>query len=60
MPLSEPGWNHDRIAGAFTELMARLGYERYGVQGGDIGAFVAPLMGRLDPSTWSASTSMRW
>ncbi len=48
-PLSEAGWTHGRIAKAFTELMARLGYERYGVQGGDIGAFEAPLMGQLDP-----------
>ncbi len=49
MPLSEPGWTHTRIAQAFTELMARLGYDRYGVQGGDVGAFQAPLMARLDP-----------
>jgi epoxide hydrolase len=48
-PLSETGWTYGRIAKAFTELMARLGYERYGVQGGDVGAFVAPLMGRLEP-----------
>jgi pimeloyl-ACP methyl ester carboxylesterase len=48
-PLSEVGWTHGRIAKAFTELMARLGYRRYGVQGGDIGAFEAPLMGQLDP-----------
>lgn len=48
IPLSEPGWTHARIAQAFTELMARLGYDRYGVQGGDIGAFQAPLMGQLD------------
>jgi epoxide hydrolase len=27
--------------------MDRLGYDRYGVQGGDMGAFVAPEMGRL-------------
>ena len=47
-PLSEVGWTHGRIARAFTELMARLGYDRYGVQGGDIGAFEAPLMGQLD------------
>jgi pimeloyl-ACP methyl ester carboxylesterase len=47
-PLDEAGWTHGRIAGAFTELMRRLGYERYGVQGGDIGAFEAPLMGQLD------------
>jgi epoxide hydrolase len=48
-PIDEPGWTHGRIAAAFTELMARLGYERYGVQGGDVGAFQAPLMGRLAP-----------
>jgi pimeloyl-ACP methyl ester carboxylesterase len=29
--------------------MARLGYERYGVQGGDVGAFVGPLVGRAAP-----------
>ena len=29
--------------------MARLGYDRYGVQGGDVGAFVAPEMGRQAP-----------
>ncbi|MEA2594531.1 MAG: epoxide hydrolase [Thermomicrobiales bacterium] len=49
-PLGEAGWTHGRIAKAFTELMRRLGYERYGVQGGDVGAFEAPLMGRLDPA----------
>jgi epoxide hydrolase len=48
-PLSQPGWTHERIAKAFTALMARLGYDRYGVQGGDAGAFIAPAMGRLDP-----------
>jgi len=49
VPLSGPGWNHRRIAEAFVELMARLGYERYGVQGGDVGAFEAPEMGRIAP-----------
>jgi pimeloyl-ACP methyl ester carboxylesterase len=48
-PLTGPGWNWDRIAKAFTALMARLGYDRYGVQGGDEGAFIAPLMGRIQP-----------
>jgi hypothetical protein len=28
--------------------MARLGYERYGAQGGDFGAFVGPDLGRVD------------
>src|SRR5215216_6827184 len=48
-PLSDTGWTYARIAGAFVELMARLGYDRYGVQGGDVGAFVAPVVGRLAP-----------
>src|SRR4051812_31883892 len=39
IPLSGPGWTYGRIAKAFTSLMARLGYPRYGVQGGDVGAF---------------------
>jgi epoxide hydrolase len=49
-PLSAPGWTHHRIAKTFTELMSRLGYQRYGVQGGDAGAFIAPEMGRIDPA----------
>ncbi|MEV6278802.1 epoxide hydrolase family protein [Nocardia sp. NPDC051832] len=47
-PLTENGWNDGRIAAAFAELMARLGYDRYGVQGGDHGAFIAPALGRVD------------
>jgi pimeloyl-ACP methyl ester carboxylesterase len=50
MPLAEAGWTHRRIADAFTKLMSRLGHERYGVQGGDAGAFIAPWLGRLDPT----------
>lgn len=48
-PLSGPGWNHHRNAGAYVELMARLGYERYGAQGGDHGSFEAPEVGRIAP-----------
>jgi pimeloyl-ACP methyl ester carboxylesterase len=48
-PVTEPGWGSQRIAGALAELMARLGYGRYGAQGGDFGAFVAPDLGRVDP-----------
>ncbi|MGR6920263.1 epoxide hydrolase family protein [[Actinomadura] parvosata] len=48
-PLSSPGWDAARAARAFTELMTRLGYARYGVQGGDAGAFIAPEMGRQAP-----------
>jgi pimeloyl-ACP methyl ester carboxylesterase len=48
-PAPEPGWNSERTASAWAELMARLGYERYGAQGGDFGAFVSPELGRVDP-----------
>ncbi|WP_406286816.1 epoxide hydrolase family protein [Embleya sp. NBC_00896] len=48
-PLSSTGWTTDRIAGAFTELMARLGYDRYGVQGNGGGAWIAGAMGRIAP-----------
>jgi pimeloyl-ACP methyl ester carboxylesterase len=45
-PLREPGWAAGRIAAAFAELMTRLGYDRYGVQGGDAGAVIAPEIAR--------------
>jgi hypothetical protein len=32
-----PGWNVERIGWAWAELMGRLGYRRYGAQGGDWG-----------------------
>jgi pimeloyl-ACP methyl ester carboxylesterase len=48
-PTADGGWNPDRIAKAYVELMRRLGYERYGTQGGDYGAFVAPAMAYADP-----------
>jgi epoxide hydrolase len=35
-PTREPGWDTNRIARAFAELMSRLGYEHYGAQGGDV------------------------
>jgi pimeloyl-ACP methyl ester carboxylesterase len=46
MPVREVGWSSGRIARAFAELMERLGYERYGTHGGDIGAGIA---GGLSP-----------
>jgi pimeloyl-ACP methyl ester carboxylesterase len=40
------GWNPDRIALAWGELMTRLGYTRYVAQGGDWGAPVTGAMAR--------------
>lgn len=48
MPACETGWDHRRIAKTWAALMARLGYTRYGAQGGDIGAIVSPALGRID------------
>ncbi len=46
---AEAGWNVGRIAGAWAELMRRLGYTRYVAQGGDVGAAVTDAMGRQAP-----------
>jgi epoxide hydrolase len=47
-PASEPGWIPTRMARAFAELMRRLGYDRYGAQGGDVGSAVAGGLGSGD------------
>ena len=46
---SEIGWDLDRTARAWAELMRRLGYTRYVAQGGDVGAGVTDSMGRQQP-----------
>ncbi|HQV58867.1 MAG TPA: epoxide hydrolase, partial [Ilumatobacteraceae bacterium] len=33
-PTHQPGWHPRRIADAFIQIMAALGYDRYGAQGG--------------------------
>ena len=49
-PTSEPGWDIRRVARAIAALMAGLGYERYGAQGGDWGAIATMHLGYLDPA----------
>ena len=44
----EPGWSVNRMAGVVATLMGRLGYERYGAQGGDWGAGVTRWLGTYD------------
>ncbi|SFB48101.1 Pimeloyl-ACP methyl ester carboxylesterase [Amycolatopsis marina] len=39
--------NTEMYAKVVAELMTRLGYDRYGTQGGDIGSFVSPELGRI-------------
>jgi epoxide hydrolase len=43
------GWNIDRIADAWAELMTALGYERFGAQGGDWGSAVTTALGVRQP-----------
>jgi pimeloyl-ACP methyl ester carboxylesterase len=40
-PLGGPGWDVARTATAFDHIAEALGYERYGVHGGDVGAGIA-------------------
>ena len=47
-PVRETGWEMARTARAFAELMRRLGYERYGAQGGDVGAGIVGMLAGID------------
>ncbi len=48
-PTTALGWGPRHIAQAFGVLMAELGYERYGVQGGDWGSMIVCNMADLFP-----------
>jgi epoxide hydrolase len=48
-PTTEAGWDRYRIARAWAELMRRLGYDRYGAHGTDLGSMISPEVGRCDP-----------
>jgi pimeloyl-ACP methyl ester carboxylesterase len=49
-PLAAAGWDAARTAAAWDTLMKRLGYTRYGAQGGDVGALIARELGILAPA----------
>lgn len=51
---TEPGWGVEKIADAWAQLMARLGYGRYVAQGGDWGALVTSNIGPRDPDHCAA------
>lgn len=48
-PPADTGWEAGRVADAWAELMRRLGYERFGAQGGDWGAAISRELGRAHP-----------
>lgn len=45
---TEPGWGVEKIADAWAQLMARLGYDSYFAQGGDWGSAVTTAIGIRD------------
>jgi len=47
-PTRDTGWGVRRIANAWAELMAELGYDRYGAQGGDWGSLISRELGIVD------------
>ncbi|MGW2156732.1 epoxide hydrolase family protein [Nonomuraea sp. NPDC001699] len=49
-PTTETGWDLERVARAWAVLMDRLGYHRYGAQGGDSGSVISPMLGRAAPA----------
>ena len=48
-PTRDTGWEAGRVADAWVELMERLGYRRFGTQGGDWGAAISRELGRAHP-----------
>ncbi|WP_405147713.1 epoxide hydrolase [Sphaerisporangium sp. NBC_01403] len=47
-PTREGGWDVHRVARAWAELMRRLGYDRYGAQGGDWGHAITRELAAID------------
>lgn len=47
---AETGWTIPRIARAWITLMDRLGYDRWGAQGGDLGCGVTDEIAKLKPA----------
>jgi microsomal epoxide hydrolase len=47
-PTVAPGWDVQKVAEAWAKLMARLGYDRYGAQGGDWGAMTSARLAAID------------
>lgn len=49
--VSQPGCNSDFVADLWQQLMRKLGYDRYGVQGGDIGAGIGTWLSVRHPAS---------
>lgn len=49
-PTIEQGWSMGRVAAAFVALLDRLGYQRFGLHGGDWGSLISTEIARMEPS----------
>ncbi|MGH9886503.1 MAG: epoxide hydrolase family protein [bacterium] len=49
-PPTKPGFDIRQVGETVAALMGKLGYSRYGAQGGDWGAIATSWIGRVDPS----------
>jgi len=47
---AERGYSPEKIGAIISKLMARLGYTRYGIQGGDWGGIISRLIALDDPT----------
>lgn len=48
-PVTDKGWDIAKTATAYAALMKELGYDKYGVQGSDIGAGICQQISLIDP-----------
>ncbi|TDI96299.1 MAG: epoxide hydrolase [Deltaproteobacteria bacterium] len=48
-PPRRPGFDVNSVAETFVKLMEKLGYSRYGAQGGDWGSIITTCMALVDP-----------
>ena len=52
----QAGWGVEKIADVFNELMIRLGYQRFGAQGGDWGSAITTAIGGRHPENCAGIT----
>ncbi|MDH6129416.1 epoxide hydrolase [Kitasatospora sp. GP82] len=58
---TDPGWTVERIASAWAELMTRLGYPKFGAQGGDWGSIISTsLVQQVPERIIGFHTNMPW
>ena len=50
----EPGCDNAYVANVWHKLMLKLGYEKYGAQGGDIGSGISTQLGMKYPDVYSS------